>query len=88
MKDDDDLTSAYLLGAYDASREWREAAEFEARVAEWLTYDEVEDYTRDPCSNGCQFAYDDLEDCPHEREWCRLKAARIAVEAEMEHGKA
>ena len=64
--------------------ELRDAAEFEARVAEWLTHDEVEDYTRDPCS-GCQFAYDDLVDCPYEREWCRLKMARLAVEEEMDN---
>lgn len=60
-----------------------DAAEFEARVAEWLTYDEVQDYTRDPCS-GCQFAYDELVDCPQEREWCRLKMARLAVEEELD----
>lgn len=65
-------------------KQYADAAEFEARVSEWLTYDEVQDYTRDPCANGCQFAYDDLEDCPHEREWCRLKMARLAVEKEMD----
>lgn len=62
---------------------YRDAAEFEARVAEKLTL-------KEPCplpENA------DLDDCPYFTEddgsafscrWCRLKRARIAVEEEMD----
>ena len=63
--------------------DYRDAAEFEARVAEKLTL-------KEPCplpENA------DLDDCPYFIEdeesafscrWCRLKRARIAVEEEMD----
>ena len=62
--------------------DYRDAAEFEARVAEKLTL-------KEPCplpENA------DLDDCPYFTEddgsafscrWCRLKRARITVEEEM-----
>lgn len=63
--------------------DYRDAAEFEARVAAKLTLEE-------PCplpENA------DLDECPYFTEddgsafscrWCRLKRARIAVEEEMD----
>lgn len=64
--------------------DYRDAAEFEARVAEKLTL-------KEPCplpENA------DLDDCPYFTEddgsafscrWCRLKRARITVEEEMDN---
>lgn len=78
MKDDDDLTSAYLLGAYDGYKAWKDAVEFEAKVAVLLAQ-------KNPITFPCPPEHCYVkESCA----WCRLKAARIAVEAEMEHGKA
>ena len=79
----DDLTAVYLLGAYDASREWRDAAEFEARVARKLAIPIV--------SNGrpCPWGESNLCICEGEGVWLgcegsRLKWARLAVEEEMD----
>lgn len=71
-------TSAYTLAS-----DYRDAAEFEARVAEKLTL-------KEPCPLP---EHADLDDCPYFTEddgsafscrWCRLKRARIAVEEEMD----
>lgn len=75
---DDDLTSAYLLGAYDASREWRDAAEFEERVNRKLITTLVWAYDDgwDDHLNGREYKMPDLEDA--------LRWARLEVEEEME----
>lgn len=66
-------------------KQFLDSAEFEARVAEWLAHDEIDDnYKRHPCTFKCRFAYDDIEACPHKWEWCRLKMARLAIEEEMD----
>lgn len=77
------LYLAFTPGMSPALIDYRDAAEFEARVAEKLTLEE-------PCplpENA------DLDDCPYFTEddgsafscrWCRLKRARIAVEEEMD----
>lgn len=77
------LYLAFTPGMSPALIDYRDAAEFEARVAEKLTL-------KEPCplpENA------DLDDCPYFTEddgsvfscrWCRLKRARIAVEEEMD----
>lgn len=64
--------------------DYRDAAEFEARVAEKLTL-------KEPCPLP---EHADLDDCPYFIEddgsafscrWCRLKRARITVEEEMDN---
>ena len=66
--------------------DYRDAAEFEARVSRCIAENASE---LDMISNNLQF----LDDCPHFTEddgsafscrWCRLKRARIAVEEEMD----
>ena len=78
------LYLAFTPGMSPALIDYRDAAEFEARVAEKLTL-------KEPCplpENA------DLDDCPYFIEdeesafscrWCRLKRARIAVEEEMDN---
>ena len=80
------LYLAFTPGMSPALIDYRDAAEFEARVAEKLTL-------KEPCplpENA------DLDDCPYFIEdeesafscrWCRLKRARIAVEEEMENDR-
>lgn len=74
----------FETSAYSLVPDYRDAAEFEARVAEKLTL-------KEPCplpENA------DLDDCPYFTEddgsafscrWCRLKRARITVEEEMDN---
>ena len=76
----DDLTAVYLLGAYEASREWRDAAEFEARVAAFISDNLL-------CENYCLCDEDDdPEQCLPYRlhnltcSWCRMRFARLEVE--------
>ena len=88
MLNDDDLTSAYLLGAYSASKEWKDAAEFEIRCREYLFGKDIEDA---PCAHGMMIfcpapAY--IRHNPGLKggclEWCLLREARLKVEEEMD----
>lgn len=72
------LESRGLSVAYD----WKDAAEFEARVAEKLV------------TNFCFKCPDEQECCPEAFEYpkktiksCRVMHARLAVEAEMDKGE-
>ena len=78
----DDLTSAFLLGAYEGYKAWKDEVEFEARVARLLSdpaYIEklLPCWCYTPELSGC---LDKTTDC----RWCRLKVARLAVEEEMD----
>lgn len=77
------LYLAFTPGMSPALIDYRDAAEFEARVAEKLTL-------KEPCPLP---EHADLDDCPYFIEdeesafscrWCSLKRARIAVEEEMD----
>lgn len=88
----DDLTCAYLLGHYDASKEWRDVSEFEARVAAKLTDVDYSGY-----GTLCETCTFDGEDCIesykakyHHKctsKWAILKRARLDVEEEMDNEK-
>lgn len=78
------LYLAFTPGMSPALIDYRDAAEFEARVAEKLTL-------KEPCPLP---EHADLDDCPYFIEdeesafscrWCSLKRARIAVEEEMDN---
>ena len=78
------LYLAFTSGMSPALIDYRDAAEFEARVAEKLTL-------KEPCPLP---EHADLDDCPYFIEdeesafscrWCSLKRARIAVEEEMDN---
>ena len=78
------LYLAFTPGMSPALIDYRDAAEFEARVAEKLTL-------KEPCPRP---EHADLDDCPYFIEdeesafscrWCSLKRARIAVEEEMDN---
>lgn len=78
------LYLVFTPGMSPALIDYRDAAEFEARVAEKLTL-------KEPCPLP---EHADLDDCPYFTEddgsafscrWCRLKRARITVEEEMDN---
>ena len=78
------LYLAFTPGMSPALIDYRDAAEFEARVAEKLTL-------KEPCPLP---EHADLDDCPYFIEdeesafscrWCSLKRARIAVEEERDN---
>ena len=79
-----DLTCAYLLGHYDASKEWRDVAEFEARVAKKLACDE---YKTPPGMTPVEAAvWERQKDGTllMNAKASRLKCARINAEMEMD----
>lgn len=79
----DDLTSAFLLGAYEGYKAWKDEVEFEARVAKLLS---------DPgaiekllvCWNWPEEKLPCEDDKDADCRRCRLKVARLKAEEEME----
>ena len=70
---------------YDIQPDFRDAAEFEARVAAKLTKMDIEDV---PCAHGMKLF------CPKKNgpdvycgAWCLVREARLAVEEEMDNAR-
>ena len=79
------LYLVFTPGMSPALIDYRDAAEFEARVAEKLTLKEPCPLPKNAGLHDCPYSYFiEDEESAFSCRWCRLKRARIAVEQEME----
>ena len=78
------LYLAFTPGMSPALIDYRDAAEFEARVAEKLTLKEPCPLPEHADHDDCPYFIED-EESAFSCRWCSLKRARIAVEEEMDN---
>lgn len=76
---DDELIRAYWFGFYDAYEEWKDAAEFEAKVAKFLSEPSAIERLL-ICWNWPEEKLRCAEDKDADCRRCRLKVARLLAE--------